>query len=120
MLHPQGTQFAKLPPFLQLMASKWTVPILYELQQDTLRYSAIEKALPGITQRALTNTLRSLERNGLAERKAYPTIPPQVEYKLTRLGLDVLRFCENLSDWVEKHEAEFERVQKAYDRHVKR
>lgn len=75
-----------------IISGKWTMPIICVLQKDTLRYNAIEKALPSITQRALTITLRKLERNGMLDRYVYPSVPPQVEYKLTPLGLELLHF----------------------------
>lgn len=104
---------------INLLASKWTIPVICVLQQNTLRYNVIEKATPSISQRALTITLRSLERNGMIERRVYPTIPPQVEYALTPLGLEVLKLCEILSDWEEKHRTEIKRAQKAYARRYK-
>ena len=99
---------------LQLIAGKWTTSVIYALRHGALRYSAVEKALPSITQRALTNTLRNLERNGMVERRSYPTIPPQVEYKLTPLGQELFRLCETLSDWAQRHEVEIRQAQKAY------
>ena len=100
--------------FLSLVGNKWAILVLCTLQSSTLRYNVIEKTVPNITQRALTMTLRGLERNGMVERIAYPTIPPQVEYKLTPLGLEVLKICESLADWAEKHAGEIKRAQKAY------
>lgn len=102
-----------------LLAGKWTVSVIHTLRQGTMRYSAIEKVLPDITQRALTIALRTLERNGMVERRVCPTVPQQVEYKLTPLGLELLNLSELLSDWAEKHEAEIKRAQKTYARHVK-
>lgn len=97
-----------------LLAGKWTLPIVFALQENTLRYSAIEKALPAITQKSLTDILRKLERNGMLNRYIYPTIPPQVEYKLTPLGLELLELCHSLSDWSVKHYAEITKAQQAY------
>jgi len=101
---------------LEVISSKWALPVICTIQQDTLRYSTIEKGISGITQRALTLALKKLERNGMLERTMYSTIPPQVEYKLTRLGLELLKFCEVMNEWSDKHEAEIKYAQKAYDR----
>lgn len=112
----QANNHKEAEPTVNTLFGKWTMPIVCTLQHDTLRYSAIEKAIPGITQRALTLTLKVLERNGMAERTMYQTIPPQVEYKLTPLGLELLKLCKILSDWTEKHKKEIVRAQKAYGR----
>jgi len=94
--------------------------VIYALRHGALRYSTVEKALPSVTQRALTNTLRNLERSGMLERRIFPTIPPQVDYKLTPLGLELLELCEILSGWSEKHGTELQRAQKTYARNTKR
>ena len=99
-----------------IVSGKWTMPIICVLQKDTLRYSAIEKALPTITQRALTIALRKLERNGVLDRYVYPSVPPQVEYKLTTLGLELLQFCENMDAWAKEYEADIHRARKSYAR----
>lgn len=99
-----------------LLAGKWTMTVICTLGNNTLRYSAIEKALPSITQRALTITLRNLERNGMLDRYVYPSVPPQVEYKLTPLGLELLQFCETMDTWTEEHEADIQRARKSYAR----
>lgn len=99
-----------------VFSSKWTMTVICTLGKDTLRYNAIEKAVPHITQRALTITLRTLERNGMLDRYVYPSVPPQVEYKLTPLGLELLQFCESMDTWTKEHEADIQRARKAYAR----
>ena len=89
------------------------------LQNNILRYSAIEKALPSITQRALTLTLRRLERDGFIYRHVHPVIPPQVEYKLTPLGLDLLELSAAILEWADTHKQEIKRAQRLYDRRNK-
>lgn len=101
---------------INLLKSKWTIAVLQALQHRTLRYSAIEKSIPKITQRALTMTLRNLESYGVLDRYAYSSIPPQVEYKLTSIGLDLLKLCETMDEWVKEHEADMQRARKAYVR----
>lgn len=102
-----------------LIASKWTIEIVKALQQHTLRFNEIQKALPNTTQKVLTEALRKLERCGVIQRAAYPTIPPQVDYKLTLLGQDLLELSKLLNEWAETHADEMERAQKAYDRRRK-
>lgn len=104
---------------LDTISGKWTMPVVHILQRDALRYSAIEKALPSITQRALTITLRKLKRNGIIYRNVYPAVPPQVEYGLTPLGLNLLELSGKLSDWSNQYEEDIKRAQKSYDRRNK-
>ncbi|HEY4399123.1 MAG TPA: helix-turn-helix domain-containing protein [Lactobacillaceae bacterium] len=88
---------------LKLMASKWTVPILEVLQEDTLRFSEIQKHIPDISQKALTASLRKLEHCNMLSRKVYPSIPPQVEYKLTALGIELLKISGEVAMWGVKY-----------------
>lgn len=99
-----------------LLAGKWTIPVICMLGKGTLRYNAIEKALPSITQRALTIALRNLERNGMLDRYVYPSVPPQVEYKLTPLGRELLHFCGTLDTWTKEQEEDIRRARKSYAR----
>ena len=64
---------------LDILSSKWATRIVKVLDDDTRRFSEIQKALPDTKQKVLTETLRKLERSGIIDRRAYPTIPPQVE-----------------------------------------
>ena len=109
-------QHAQKVVVADLLAGKWTIAVVCTLQKDTLRYSGIEKAIPSITQRALTITLRKLELNGMLDRYVYPSVPPQVEYKLTALGLELLQFCESMDTWTKEHEADIHRARKSYAR----
>ena len=104
---------------MNLLASKWAISVVCILQKDVLRFHEIQKTLPSTTQKVLTDTLRRLERNGIAQRTAYPSIPPQVEYKLTPLGLDLLELAGIISEWVGVHSDEIKRAQKSYDRRKK-
>lgn len=71
---------------LGLLSSKWKTLIIRELLTGTKRFSEIKRALPGVTQKMLTQSLRGLEDDGLIERTIFPVVPPKVEYKLTELG----------------------------------
>jgi DNA-binding HxlR family transcriptional regulator len=102
----------------EIISGKWTLLVIGALRQDKLRYSAIQKAIPDITQRALTMALQKLERNGLVVRESYSTIPPQVEYELTPFGLELVQLSDALAEWVKKHAAEIKRAQNAYDQPV--
>lgn len=102
-----------------LLAGKWTLIIVQVLDADVKRHSELCRSLPNVTQKVLTETLRKLERSGVVDRRVYPTVPPQVEYKLTPIGLDLLKLSDVLSDWVDIHEEEINRAQKSYDRRKK-
>lgn len=71
---------------LSLLSSKWKTLIIRELLTGTKRFSEIRRALPGVTQKMLTQSLRGMEDDGLIERKVYPVVPPKVEYRLSELG----------------------------------
>ena len=71
---------------LDRIADKWTALIIQVLAQGTKRYATLQREIGGISQKMLTQTLRSLERDGLVQRTVHPVVPPKVEYTLTRLG----------------------------------
>jgi DNA-binding HxlR family transcriptional regulator len=88
---------------LDRIADKWTALIIHVLANGTRRYGALQKEIGGISQKVLTQTLRSLERDGLILRKSYPVTPPKVEYSLTRLGRTLIEPLHALCRWSEKH-----------------
>jgi len=91
---------------LSLIANKWSVRLLYALMQadkHCLRFSQLQKALTGISQRELTKHLREFEMAGIVTRKSYPEVPPRVEYTLTKLGHSLNEPIEALAEWAQKH-----------------
>jgi DNA-binding HxlR family transcriptional regulator len=74
---------------LESIADKWTLLVLEALDRRTLRFTELQRALGGISQKMLTQTLREMERNGFVARTVYPTVPPRVEYALTAMGIDL-------------------------------
>jgi len=88
---------------LGLIANRWTALVIYALAGGTLRYSELRRRIGGISQKMLTQTLRKLEREGLVERRAYPVIPPKVEYRLTPLGRTLIEPLRAVCRWAEKH-----------------
>ena len=86
------------------IADKWTLVVLEELHDhNVLRFNELRKAIPGISQKMLTQTLRQMERNGLVSRKVYPVIPPKVEYQRTDLGRSLGPVICGLWTWVEQN-----------------
>ena len=88
---------------LDRIADKWTALIIQVLANGTRRYAALQREIGGISQKVLTQTLRSLERDGLVLRKAYPVAPPKVEYSLTRFGRTLIDPLNALCRWSERH-----------------
>ena len=86
-----------------VMADKWTALIIQLLSKKTMRYAELQREIGGISQKMLTQTLRSLERDGLVDRKVYPVVPPKVEYSLSRLGRTLIEPLRALCRWSEKH-----------------
>jgi DNA-binding HxlR family transcriptional regulator len=90
---------------LRVRNSKWTVAVVLRLRIETLRFSELRREI-GVSQKALTATLRALERDGLVSRTSYATIPPRVDYALTDLGREALRIFEAWEEFALKHWAE--------------
>lgn len=100
---------------LDLVGDKWSVLVIGTLADGAVRYSDLADAIPGVSQRMLTLTLKQLRRDGLVERTAYPEVPPRVEYRLTPLGTSLLSTVLALADWSATHFAEIRRNRMAYD-----
>ncbi|MDQ6860512.1 MAG: helix-turn-helix transcriptional regulator [Verrucomicrobiota bacterium] len=94
---------------LDRIADKWTAIIIQILARGSLRYSALQREIgDDISQKMLTQTLRSLERDGLVRRKVHPVASPKVEYSLSPLGRSLLEPLQILCRWTEKHLSELE------------
>ncbi|SFI49618.1 winged helix-turn-helix transcriptional regulator [Celeribacter neptunius] len=97
----QGFDFQACPvrQVLDHVAAKWTSLILLELENGPQRFNALGRALPDISKRMLTQSLRDLERDGLVRREVFDTKPPSVSYSLTDLGASFLTPLHGLIDW---------------------
>ena len=86
---------------LELFSVKWTSMVLHALHLHgrTCRTGALQRSLPGISKKMLTQTLREMEQDGLIDRKVYPVVPPMVEYTLTPLGQLFIEPIEMLYEW---------------------
>lgn len=82
--------------FHKLVSGKWKILILWYLSSGSLRFSEIKRKLPDVTQKMLTNQLRSLEDDNLVHREIYPVIPPKVEYSLTDMGEKMIPLLEQM------------------------
>ena len=90
---------------LMLIGDKWKVLILRDLLTGTKRFGELKKSLTGVSQKVLTSQLREMEENGLVERKAYPEVPPRVEYTLPDLGYSLKPVLDTIWAWGEGHQA---------------
>lgn len=86
---------------LDVLANKWTMLVMGALSGGPMRFGELRRRLDGITQKMLTQTLRTLERDGLVTRTVYPTIPPKVEYAATELGESVTALMHAIRTWSE-------------------
>ncbi|HEX7890675.1 MAG TPA: helix-turn-helix domain-containing protein [Ramlibacter sp.] len=86
---------------LMHMTSRWGVLVLLVLEQGTHRFSELRRAIGGVSERMLAQTLQWLERDGLVDRVAYAVVPPHVEYSLSPLGTQAARRVRALADWIE-------------------
>jgi len=84
---------------ITLIGGKWKLPILYNLREQTLRFNALKKALPGVTQKMLTQQLREMERDGLVSRKVFAEVPPKVEYSITPIAKELEPILGSLCGW---------------------
>ena len=100
---------------LDKIANKWTILIIYALTQGTKRYSELKQQIKGISSKMLVQNLRNLERNGLINRKVYPTVPPQVDYSLTALGESLAEPLAVLGEWAYQHIADVHASVEQYD-----
>ena len=101
---------------LDRIADKWTVLVMSVLNgAGPVRFNELRRAIEGISQKMLTQTLRDLERDGLIARTVYPEIPPRVEYALTPLGETLCVPIAGLGEWARDHVNEIGEAQKAFD-----
>lgn len=100
---------------LDLIADKWTALIVGLLEGEPQRFAALARRIDGISQKMLTQTLRSMERDGLVQRTVYAEVPPRVEYALTPLGQTLRVPLRELRDWAEHHINSVVTAQQHYD-----
>ncbi|WP_084143517.1 winged helix-turn-helix transcriptional regulator [Methylocapsa acidiphila] len=101
---------------LTKIGDKWTILVILSLDLlgGRARFSELERAVPGISQRMLSSTLKNLDRDGLVIRELFPEVPPRVEYEITALGKSLLRPTQGLVDWAK---ANWEQVREAQSKH---
>jgi DNA-binding HxlR family transcriptional regulator len=100
---------------MEHVTSTWGVLVLIELLSGTRRFSELRRIIGGVSEKMLTQTLRTLERDGFVSRRAWPVIPPHVDYALTPLGEQAAAHVRALADWTTECVASVAAAQEAYD-----
>jgi DNA-binding HxlR family transcriptional regulator len=101
---------------LEHVTSRWGVLILAVLLDGTRRFSELRRTVSGVSEKMLSQTLQTLERDGFVHREAHPVIPPRVDYSLTPLGQEVARQVWALARWVEQRVPEVLAANEVYDK----
>jgi DNA-binding HxlR family transcriptional regulator len=100
---------------LARIGDKWSILIIVLLRNGPKRFNELKRTVTGISQRMLTLTLRGLERDGLVTRTQFATIPPRVDYQLSRLGRSLLEAVQPLNGWAQAHVKHVSRAQADFD-----
>ena len=100
---------------LDRVGDKWAVLILLLVRDEPMRFNALRRTIEGISQKMLSQVLKSLERDGLIGRRAIATVPVTVEYSITPLGKTLSRAVDPLRDWAEQNLKEVLNAQRRYD-----
>ncbi|MGZ3649807.1 MAG: winged helix-turn-helix transcriptional regulator [Bdellovibrionota bacterium] len=104
--------------FLDRVADKWSLLLITILESSPgqrARFSELKRAIPGISQRMLTTTLRNLERDGILQRQVFAEVPPRVEYELTALGRSLQEPICALVEWIRGNWNTIEKARAAFD-----
>jgi DNA-binding HxlR family transcriptional regulator len=100
---------------LSRIGDKWSLYVVSRLGDGTRRFRQLHRSIDGISERMLTVTLRSLERDGLIVRTVFPVVPPKVEYELTQVGASLLATVAPLFTWCDDHLDYVTQARAAYD-----
>ena len=100
---------------LERVGDKWSLQVIFHLRDGPLRFTALRRGIDGISQRMLTVTLRGLERDGLVTRTVFPTVPPRVDYELTKLGRSLLEPVSGIGLWARRNRAAIQQARMRFD-----
>ena len=110
-----STECQRVGEVLARVGDKWTVVVIDELGEGSRRFSELQRAIKGVSQRMLTLTLKNLERDGLLTRTVTPSVPPRVDYELTGLGRSMLVPVRALGQWAAAHIPQMDAARSRYD-----
>ena len=102
---------------LEAISSKWVTLVMLALEDGQLRHSDLRKRIPGASQKMLTSTLRSLERDGLITRHVTVSVPVRTDYELTPRGHSLLRIVFEMKEWAEENMDDVAASRMEHDRH---
>jgi DNA-binding HxlR family transcriptional regulator len=97
------------------IGDRWSLLVLYALENGTLRFQELRRAVDGVSQKMLTQTLRTLERDGLVRRTVYASVPPKVEYELTPLGRSLSGRILVIREWAYENMENIETSRDEFD-----
>lgn len=103
---------------LSRLGDKWSVRVIYHVAGEPIRFTDLKRRIEQdspISSRVLTRTLKQLERDGLVSRRVFPVVPPRVEYNLTDLGQQFLRYAQGIVDWTMEHQSAFEAARREFE-----
>ena len=105
-----------ISPVVDIVFSRWTTPILWALNEHgRQRFVELQRLIPAITPKVLTQRLRQLERDGMVVRTYYPEVPPRVEYQISDLGRSLGPLFASLAQWASTHLDQVEAARHGYD-----
>lgn len=107
MLTKEEMPFCPVATTVRLIGSKWKLLIMRNLLQRSWRFNELRKDLEGISQKVLTDSLRSMEDDGIITRTVYPEVPPRVEYALSDLGESMRPIIEAMEEWGTNYKKQF-------------
>lgn len=114
--NPMTDDCRRVSQILAKVGDKWSILVVMLLRDGPRRFTQIKRSLDGISQRMLTITLRSLERDGMLIRTVVPTRPPQVHYELTELGTSLSAPVIALGQWANSHMAQIDAARASFDK----
>ncbi|MFJ5108410.1 MULTISPECIES: winged helix-turn-helix transcriptional regulator [unclassified Glutamicibacter] len=100
---------------LDQVLDKWSLHVLSQLCESPKRFNELRRAVPGVSQKSLTNTLRRLERNGVIDRRVLRSRPVAVEYRVAPIGKTMRAPIDALLDWTVSHMPDIEQARERYD-----
>jgi len=116
----EGVENCPIRSVLDRIGDKWSMLIVLTLAEKPYRFGELRRAIPDISQRMLTQTLRDLQRDGLIERTVFATVPPSVEYRLTGMGKSLMDPMDGLVKWADAHQKKIRTARDEFDVETKK
>ena len=111
-----GLDLCPIRTILAQIGDKWSLLVILQFREGGQRFSQLQRAIPDISQRMLTQTLRKLERDGLVSRKVTPSTPPRVDYAITELGHSLFEPIGTMAQWAIDKQPDILKARDQFDR----